>query len=269
MKTTNQHIRVVIIEDEIHNSRLLEELVGAIRPEWSIEAILESVEESVNWLTNNPHPDVMLVDIQLSDGLSFSIFKELNLDIESKIIFTTAYDEYAIKAFQVNSIDYLLKPIKQDALEQAFQKFEKLHTQNNAIERFSEEEKHYLTSLINNVLEGKKEYRTRFLISGVTSFTKLETKNIAFFYSSNKLTFAVDFDGKEYTLDYNLEQLENEINPTEFYRANRKIIVNIAAVNKVINESGGKLQLFTQPLTNFEITISRLKATDFKLWLGK
>jgi len=248
---------------------MLRDTVEELRPGWKVAAILESVEESVNWLKKNPAPDLLLVDIQLSDGVSFSIFRQVELDPSSRIIFTTAYDEYAIRAFKVNSIDYLLKPIKKDDLEDAFNKFERLHFERNRDLRDSPAESENLKELIQSIIEGRKEYRTRFLITGVSGYTKLETEDIAYIYSNNKLTFAVDFDKKEYTLDYTLEELEQELHPDRFFRANRKIIVSIYAVNKIINDTGGKLRLFTKPETDFEITISRLKAPDFKNWLDK
>lgn len=265
--SNNKHINILIVEDEAHNSRMLQGLIQKIRPQWKIMAILESVEDTVNWLVNNENPDLIMMDIQLSDGICFSIFEQVQLDASVRIIFTTAYDEYAIRAFKVNSIDYLLKPIEENDLEQAFQKFEILES-SVLNDDYAIDKVHY-KSLIESILQGKKEYRQRFLISGINSYQKLVTKNIAYIYSDNKVTFAVDFDAKEYTLDYNLEQLENELDPEQFFRANRKLIVNIVAVTKVNNEIGNKLKVELTPQPNFEIIVSRLKAGDFKIWLGK
>ncbi len=269
MKTISKNIiRVIIIEDEAHNSRMLKDMVIKLRPDWKVEAILESVQESVDWISNNAIPDLMLVDIELSDGTSFSIFKQVEIDLNCRIIFTTAYNEYAIRAFKVNSIDYLLKPIKEDELEIAFQKFEKLYTQTENTNQYSNEEIENFFKLANSIVERKKEYRKRFLISGITNLTKLEVKDVAYFYSTNKLTFAVDFEQKEHNLDFNLEQLEQELNPEHFFRANRKTIVNINSVVKLKRDHGGKLLLEISPSPNFEIVISRLKASDFKNWIG-
>jgi len=264
-----EDIRLIIIEDELHNSRMLNDLVEKLRPYWKVDAILESVEESVNWLRKNPAPDLLLVDIQLSDGTCFSIFQKVALDPSSKIVFTTAYDEYAIRAFKVNSIDYLLKPIKMEDLKVAFEKFEQLNAEKETRFQNSIFNKEQLKELVDSIIKGKKEYRTRFLISGVKSYTKLDTKDIAFIYSHNKITIAVDRSKREYVLEYSLEQLEEELDPRQFYRANRKIIVDIDAVRKVKNDTGGKLCLLTTPETDFEVTISRLKVSEFKNWLGK
>lgn len=262
-------IRVLVIEDEIHNSRMLCDLILRLRPDWSIETVLESVNESIEWLNENKPPDLILMDIQLSDGICFSIFDKIERQVTSRIIFTTAYDEYAIRAFKVNSIDYLLKPINEQELETAFKKFEKLRQENLPLDYSLTDDRNYYMNVIKSILEGKKEYRSRFLITGISGYQKIETKDIAYIYSDNKLTFAVNFEKKEYTLDYNLEQMESELDPDQFYRLNRKIIVNIDAISKVSNDEGGKLKVTTIPETEFEITVSRLKASDFKIWLGK
>lgn len=262
--TLNKDIRLVIIEDEAHNSRLLQGLIKELRPTWQVEAILESIEESVEWFNSNTAPDLILMDIQLSDGICFSIFEKVDLPTSCRIIFTTAYDEYAIRAFKVNSIDYLLKPIEKNTLEKAFLKFEELVD----IEKEVKNEVDY-SQLVNSILQGKKEYRKRFLISGISSYQKVETKDIAYFYSENKLTLCVTRDKDTYTLDYNLEQLESELDPSIFFRANRKVIVNIDAVKKINNDLGSKLKVELGPKPGFEIVVSRLKATDFKNWMGK
>jgi DNA-binding LytR/AlgR family response regulator len=259
-------IKLLIIEDEAYNSRMLQEMVVKLRPGWKVLAILEGVAESVNWLKINIAPDLILLDIQLSDGICFSIFNQVTLNPSTKIIFTTAYDEYAIRAFKVNSIDYLLKPIEESDLETALRKYEQQHQMEN--DDFQKNPEYY-AKLIDSILRGKKEYRKRFLIAGYNSFQKLETKDVAYFYSDNKITFAVDFQNKEHLLEYNLEQLESELHPEQFFRANRKIIVNVDSVKKVINENGGKLLVQMDPAPYFEIVVSRLKATDFKIWLGK
>jgi len=265
-----EKLSILVVEDEAHNSRMLCDLIHKLRPDWKIVAVLESVEESVGWLTKNKAPDLILMDIQLSDGICFSIFEKIEKQITSRIIFTTAYDEYAIRAFKVNSIDYLLKPINEQELEAAFQKFEKLRSENLPLEyTLSDEDKQYYKKVIKSVLEGKKEYRSRFLITGINGFQKLEAKHIAYIYSDNKLTFAVDFNQKEYILDYNLEQMESELDPNHFFRLNRKIIANIEAIVKVSNDEGGKLKVIIEPKPEFEITVSRLRASEFKMWMGK
>lgn len=259
--------RIIIIEDELHNSRMLTGMVEKLRPNWEVLEVLESVAESVDWLANNSAPDLILMDIQLLDGTCFSIFEQLDFELKSKVIFTTAYDQYAIRAFKVNSIDYLLKPIKEDELNAAFVKFEEQMLQSNPGE--GHVDKDYYKSMIESILNGQKQFRTRFLITGISGFTKLETKDIAYIYSSNKVTFAVDYLGKEYTLDYTLEHLEHEMDPELFFRANRQMILHIDTVKKVVNSSGSKLKVQMEPTPEFDVMVSRLKASDFKKWLGK
>jgi len=262
---TIHKINALIIEDEAHNSRMLYGLIEKLRPEWNVPGILESVEESVEWFNKNKAPEVILMDIQLSDGICFSIFDQVKIDPSTRIIFTTAYDEYAIKAFKVNSIDYLLKPIEENELEEAFQKFEQLFLSSDSILKSTQD----YERIIHSLLKREKEYRTRFLISGISGFKKIEVQDLAYFYSDNKVVFAVDFNEKEHLLDYNLEQLEFELDPKHFFRANRKVIVNINAIIKVANELGSKLKVELSPQPKFEIIVSRLKAHDFKIWMGK
>lgn len=261
----NKNVSFLIIEDEGHNSRLLSDLVHELRPVWQLKAILESVEESVNWLKLNPAPELIFMDIQLSDGICFSIFEQMKLPSTCKIIFTTAYDEYAVRAFKVNSVDYLLKPIEKNELEESLQKYEEL----NFLPSLFPHDKNIYTSVINSILKERKEFRTRFLVSGINSWQKIESKDIAYIYSNNRLTFAVDFSSREYTLDYSLEQLESELDPELFFRANRKIIIHFEAILKIENDLGGKLKVVILPEPDFEISVSRLKANDFKNWMGK
>ncbi len=269
MENLPPHIRIIIIEDELHNSRLLKDMVQKLRPEWRIEAILESVEDSVNWLNSNQRPDLILMDIQLSDGICFTIFNQIEFHSDLRIIFTTAYDKYAIRAFKVNSIDYLLKPINENELEVALVKFEQLYVDHASNIMLNLDGRMFYENLVSSILNGRKEYRTRFLISGIKEYYRLDTFDIAYIYSDNKITFAVDFKNKAHILDYNLEELESELDPNDFFRANRKIILNVKSVLKVANESGSKLKVTTSPLPDFEIIISRLKARDFKEWLGR
>jgi len=255
-------MKAIIIEDEIHNYRLLKGMVEKLRPEWEILAGLESVKGSVEWLENNPSPDIIFMDIQLTDGISFSIFDKTNVD--SMVIFTTAYDEYALRAFQVNSIDYLLKPVKLEKLEQAIIKFENLIQRHQNLQVNKPDYK----ELLQAITQGEKKYRKRFLVSGATSFFKLDVSEIAWLYTENRVTTAVTFQGKDYVIDLTIEKLEEQLDPELFFRANRGIIVHINAIRKFENHFGGKLILrlihpFDQP-----ITISRLKATEFKNWVG-
>ncbi len=268
-ESPGKELRFLIIEDEVHNSRMLGDMVHELRPQWKLEAILASIEESVGWLNSHPVPDLILLDIQLSDGISFSIFDHVNLPPSCRIIFTTAYDEYALRAFRVNSIDYLLKPIERKVLEEAFDKYERVAMASAPGVDYAAFKPEQFAPLFESIMKRRKEYRTRFLVSGISSWQKLETSEIAYMYSENKLLFAVDWKGKVYTLDYTLEQLESELDPDSFFRASRKIILHADAVKRIHNSDGGKLVVMIDPKPDFEVTVSRLKAGDFKLWMGK
>ena len=256
-------MKVIIIEDELHNYRLLRGMVEKLRPDWEIVEWFESVKSSVAFLESNPAPDLIFMDIQLTDGISFSIFDQVK--VESMVIFTTAYDEYALRAFQVNSIDYLLKPMKMDKLQLAIEKFENVfhHPATN------EEKQPNYQELLNAISQGEKKYRTRFLISGATSYFKLDIKDIAWFETENRVTTAHTFDGKSHIVDLTIEKLEEQLDPELFFRTNRSSIVHIDSIRKFENHFGGKLILRLIPPFEEPITISRLKATEFKEWVGK
>jgi two-component system, LytTR family, response regulator len=202
------------------------------------------------------------MDIQLIDGICFSIFDQRI--IESMVIFTTAYDEYALQAFEVNSIDYILKPIKEVKLHGAIDKFE----------RFSENVSQSSSNLnydeiMKVIVGGDKKYRNRFLIATATSYFKINTSDIAMFFTENRLTYAITFAGKRHPIDLTMEKLEGQLNPDNFFRANRSTIVNSEAIHKIENYFAGKLYAhLVSPITE-QITISRLKATEFKNWLGR
>ncbi len=255
-------MRIVIIEDEIHNRRMLEGMIKNLRPEWKIVAGLESVKSSVKWFSTNKHPDLIFMDIQLTDGVSFSIFDQV--DIQCMVVFTTAYDEYAIQAFKVTSIDYMLKPIKEDELEFAISRFEQYYKIIH-----DHEEKPNYSEILTAIKKGEKKYRQRFLVSGATALSKIVTDDIAYIYSENKLTTAVCFDGKEHIIEHSLDKLEEELDPAKFYRANRQYILNIDSVNKIESYFGGKLIVKLIAPFKLTITISRLKATNFKYWIDQ
>ena len=256
-------MRVIIVEDELHNYRLLRGMVEKLRPNWQIVEWFESVKSTVAWLNSNPAPDLIFMDIQLTDGISFSIFDQAN--VTSMVIFTTAYDEYALRAFQVNSIDYLLKPIKEEKLRSSIEKFE--HMVAASYEK-SESAPDY-KELLQAITSGEKKYRKRFLISGATSYFKLGVEDVAWFYTENRVTTAVTFQGKEHVIDLTIEKLEEQLDPDLFFRTNRSSIVHINAIRKFENHFGGKLILRLVPPFEESITISRLKATEFKEWVGK
>ncbi len=256
-------MKIIIIEDELHNYRLLRGMVEQLRPGWEITACLESVKKSVEWLLENPAPDLIFMDIQLTDGISFSIFEQVK--VECMVVFTTAYDEYALRAFQVNSIDYLLKPIKKEKLRLAIEKYEHL-AQAQPKKRGNAPD---FNELLQAITHGEKKYRKRFLISGATAFFKLDVADVAWFYTENRVTTAVTFEGKKHVIDLTIEKLEEQLDPELFFRTNRSTIVHVNAIRKFENHFGGKLILRLVPPFDETITISRLKATEFKEWVGK
>jgi two-component system response regulator LytT len=256
-------IKVVIIEDEIPAQRLLKETLWEITIKTEVVDCLNSIKSAVKWFQNNPHPEIVLLDIQLSDGLSFEIFKQVKID--STIIFTTAFDEYAIQAFKVNSIDYLLKPIEKDELQTAFEKYHQYNKQfiqeKNSNIDFKE-----LTDLIKNE---KSDYRKRFLIQSNESFFHLPVEEIALFYSMQGITFAVTFEKREYPINFSLEGLKEQLNSDLFFKINRQFIVNIDAIKRVHSYFNGKLKLEIEPLYKEDVIIGKDKAASFKRWMDR
>jgi DNA-binding LytR/AlgR family response regulator len=251
-------MRVLIIEDEIHNQRLLNGMIAELRPQWMVAEILESVSDSVEWLQSNK-VDLIFMDIQLVDGVCFSIFEKT--EINTPVIFTTAYDNFAIQAFKVNSIDYLLKPVKEEELLRAIEKYEKQTISRVQMPNYAD----MLDILRNN----EKRFRNRILIHGAKSYFKIEVSDVAYFYSESKITFARMSDKSDYPVDMTLEMLEDELNPDLFFRAGRNILVHINSVISFEDYFGGKLILKLQPPFGETITVSRLKNSAFKLWIGK
>ncbi|WP_194778086.1 LytR/AlgR family response regulator transcription factor [Pararhodonellum marinum] len=247
--------KIVIIEDEEANSDRLKRMILNLRSNYQIIEILSSINKSVDWLTSHDHPDLLFMDIQLSDGLSFEIFNQIEL--KCPVIFTTAYDEFAIKAFKFNSVDYLLKPVLKDELEFAIKKFEGLESsigeKNTALKK--------LLTIID-----KKEFRTRFLVPYKDGFKQIYVDSISYFFSEFGTTYAISFDGEKNLLDHTLESLEEQLDQKVFFRANRQYLVNINSISQVHNHFNSKLKVELKQLKN-GIIISRLKATSFKKWL--
>lgn len=250
-------MNVIIIEDEKPAARRLNRLLAELNVE--VSTMLHSVEESVEWFQNNPHPDLIFLDIQLSDGLSFEIFDII--EVKSAIIFTTAFDEYALQAFKLNSIDYLLKPIDDEDLESAVKKYQdfKPETQRISVD-FND-----IKKLLVNPLE--REYKKRFTVKVGQHLKIINADEVECFYSENKGTYAATSDGRNYLLDTTLEQLEGELSPTVFFRVSRKFYVNINHVKDIISYTNSRLQIKLNHFNEQEIIVSRERVRDFKLWL--
>lgn len=233
-------------------------MIGRLRPQWQVDVLPGSVQEAAAWLEANLHPDLIFLDIQLSDGNSFDLLSKARPS--STIIFTTAYDEYAVRAFSVNSIDYILKPVDEARLLEAIIKYETL---TNSIK-----EPEYLDTILESLGHQPKRYRTRLLIATADQYRPLQVDQVAYFYSQNKITFAVENTGRHHTLDLPLEKLNQQLDPDKFFRANRQTILSINAIRKIEPYFAGKIIVHTKPESEEKITISREKITAFKLWLN-
>ncbi len=249
-------MKTIIIEDEAFAADALENMLLKIRPQAEVLAKLESIEESVEWFQKNQFPDLVLCDIHLSDGSSFEIFKQV--EVKSPVIFTTAYNEYAIEAFKVNSVDYLLKPIKKEDLEQAIKKYEGL--KQNSLSR----ELQNIQNLISTSASSKK---SRFMVKSGQVIKTIPSEEVAYFLAEEGVVLLVNFEGSRFVINYTLDQLEQQLDEKIFFRANRQIIVNINAVKEANPYFKGRLHLTVEPRLKDDQIISSSKASAFKDWL--
>ena len=250
-------MNVIIIEDEKPAARRLSRLLDELGV--SVSTMLHSVEESIEWFQMHKHPDLIFLDIQLSDGLSFEIFDVIK--VKSAIIFTTAFDEYALQAFKLNSIDYLLKPIDDEELEKAVEKYKELQPGKEQLAVDFED----IKKLLVNPLE--REYKKRFTAKVGQHLKIINADEVECFYSENKGTYAATKDGRNYLLDTTLENLEEELSPKLFFRVSRKFYVNINHIKDIISYTNSRLQIKLNAFKEQEIIVSRERVKDFKLWL--
>ena len=239
---------------------MLKNLIAGLRPGWKVEAAVGSIADAVEWFSTNEQPDLIFSDIQLTDGTCFEIFEQVS--ISSFIIFTTAYDEYAVQAFKVNSVDYLLKPVSVEMLEKAIEKFESYKSTGNR--SMSD-----MKDLMNSLLNGKINYRSRLMVPVADGFVKVDINDVAFFHSFNKITSVTSFDRKNYIANFTFEKLEMQLDPEMFFRANRQFILNINSITKIENWFNGKLIVKTRPEAIEKIVISRERARAFKEWIDR
>lgn len=253
----------LIIEDEKPAARLLQRKLEKL--DIAVKTMLHSVEESIDWFTNNQHPDLIFLDIQLSDGLSFEIFEKI--DIQSAIIFTTAYDEYALKAFKLNSIDYLLKPIDEDDLEIAVTKFKnRIPKAADAGNQNLQLDFEQIRQMLSNPFE--KSYKKRFTVKIGQHLKVITTDEIECFFSENKGTYIHTFDNRNYLIDSTLEILEQELDMKDFFRVSRKFIVPLTAIKEIQVYTNSRLKVILPTYKEDEVIVSREKVQDFKAWLG-
>ena len=252
-------MNVLIIEDEPQAAQRLEKLVKEHEPAAVIVNKIDSVKRSVEWLAVNT-PDLIFMDIQLADGISFQIFEQCA--VKSPVIFTTAYDAYALKAFKVNSIDYILKPVDKDELKAALVKFKSLIRQEP-------ETKTLLDNIGQAVQMLTKRYKTRFMIKVGEHIRTVEIDQILFFFSQEKTTFCVTTDGRNFILDYTLEQLEEMTDPARFFRINRKYLIASNAIQDIITYTNSRLRLVIKNSTDNDIVVARERVQEFKDWLDR
>ncbi|MBK6820222.1 MAG: response regulator transcription factor [Bacteroidetes bacterium] len=250
-------MKALIIEDEKPAAKRLSQLLTQHEPDVEILAVVDSIEDSIIWVQQHPTPDVIFMDIHLADGNSFEIFKRVS--IQAPIIFTTAYDEYAINAFKVNSVDYLLKPIKKEELVQALSKLNTLFVKPTSTN---------ISSLIN---QHEKKYQDRFIIKLGNKLISLETATIAYFFSKDKMTYICDQQAKHYPIDVSLDKIELMLDPKNFFRINRQILANHLSMHEIVTTPKSRLQisLSPPPPSSIEPQISSERSAIFKKWLHK
>lgn len=252
-------MNILIIEDEPHAVQRLQSLIRELMADADIVGKIDSVKKAVDWFKKNSPPDVVLMDIQLADGISFQIFEQC--EVKAPVIFTTAYEEYALKAFKVNSIDYILKPVDREELDIALKKVSSQRSVNAT--------SHLLQNMSEAVKMLTKKYKARFMIKVGEHLRTIEVDNIRFFHSQDKTTFCVTGENRSLIVDYTLEQLEEMLNPLSFYRINRKYLVSAAAIQDIISYTNSRLRLVLKGSQDNDVIVARERVQDFKNWLDK
>lgn len=259
-------MNILIVEDEELAVKKIKKTLAAVDESAEVKGVTDSIESTVRWLEENKQPDLILMDIELADGQSFEIFKLT--DVKSPVIFTTSYDEYALKAFKVNSIDYLLKPVQKEELEIAVNKYKKLKIEKaNA----ASEDVLNMDALVKQLQQKlqPKEYRKRFLVKHGQRLVSIDVKDIAYFFSDGRLNFFITYDNKKFVVDYTMDELETMIDPDMFFRISRSFYVSLKSIEKIDDYFGNRLILALKPVLDKEALVSREKVSDFKRWMGK
>jgi two-component system, LytTR family, response regulator LytT len=258
-------MKILIVEDEDLAVKKIQKTLSSVDPYASVVGITDSITTTVDWLNKNPAPDLILMDIELSDGQSFEIFTRV--EVKSAVVFTTSYDEYALKAFKVNSIDYLLKPIQKEDLESALQKYRQMknmyasgHAPDLNVENLVKELRQKLQP---------KEYRKRFLVKHAQKLVSIEVEEIAYFFSDGRLNFFKTYDNKKFVVDYTMDELEDMLDPERYFRISRAFYIAVDSVDQIHDYFGNRLLLHLKPAVDKEALVSREKVADFKKWMGK
>ena len=249
-------MQILIIEDELPAYKRLHQLLQKHLPGATILGQLDTVTGAIAWLEKHPTPDIIFMDIQLADGLSFDILETVSID--APLIFTTAFDQYTLQAFKHYSVDYLLKPIDEKALQKALQKFR---------QHYQTDQQQVIQEVVQRLQQ--PQYRERFLIKSGSALSYLPVDEIAYLFSDQSMVFARKHDGKQYHLDYTLDQLEDQLSPLDFFRISRKAIIAISSLRKIESYFNGRLLLSLHPTPEFKSTVSRDRASDFKKWLDR
>lgn len=260
-------MKILIIEDEELAVKKLKKTLAAVDEDAIVAGTADSIKTAVEWLQENPKPDLILMDIELADGQSFEIFNLV--EVKSPVVFTTSYDEYALKAFKVNSIDYLLKPVQQEELAAALSKYKKL--KNIYAGKETSPDGFNMDSLVKELQQKlqPKEYRKRFLVKQGQKLVSVDVEEIAYFFSDGRLNFFKTSDNRKFVVDYTMDDLEDMLDPESYFRISRSFYVSIASVDKIDDYFGNRLILGLKPAVDKEALVSREKVTDFKKWMGK
>ena len=259
-------MKVLIIEDEELAVKKLRKTLQSVDETAEVVGVADSIRSSVNWLETNPTPDLILMDIELADGHSFEIFDKI--EVKSTVIFTTSYDEYALKAFKVNSVDYLLKPIQKEDLQVALDKFRNLKKVYGGSVESTPLNVDSLVKELQQKLQ-PKEFRKRFLVKHAQKLVSVEVDEIAYFYSDGRLNFFKTNDNKKYVVDYTMDELEEMLDPEKYFRISRSFYVSVNSIDQIHDYFGNRLMLNLKPIVDKESIVSREKVTDFKKWMGK
>lgn len=258
-------MKYVIIEDEPLAQEELMRMLKSIDPDFIILAAIDSVEESINWFKNNEQPDIIFMDIHLSDNICFDIFDKV--EITAPVIFTTAYDQYAIEAFKTNSIAYLLKPIEEDELNDAIKKYHTLTKTNTELTNIQTKIQQLSTLYTQPQPQTPNSYKERLLAKVGDNYQHILMQDIAYFYSEDHYTFVATKDKQRYIINYTLDNLVDQLNPQQFFRISRQIIININAINTISKHFNGRLKLTVNPSFSEEIFVSRNRVQAFLSWL--
>ena len=260
------HMKILIVEDEDLAVKKLKKTLQSVDETANVVGEADSIKSTVNWLQNNPAPDLILMDIELADGQSFEIFN--HVQVKSPVIFITSYDEYALKAFKVNSVDYLLKPVQKEDLQTALEKYrqiKKMYTTEPATQQVLIED---LVKELQQKLQNK-EFRKRFLVKHGQKLVSVEVDDIAYFFSDGRLNFFKTFDNKKFVVDYTMDELNEMLDPEKYFRISRSFFISVNSVAQIHDYFGNRLMLQLKPETDKEAIVSREKVTEFKNWLGK